>query len=120
MSEPAENLEIEPTLDGWILAVALPGVAEPDVTVRATERELHIEASRRVTDSDRDDDFSYRLVLPADVDSDRVHASMAGDVLTVRMPRAERAAASSPTVTEELDVDIVGVEPPGGEDPSRP
>lgn len=119
MSQPEENLQIEPTDMGWVLAVALPGAVAESVKVAAADRELRIEAGRDITDGDASDGFSYHLILPADVDAGRVTASFDGGVLTVQMPRVEPKQTGPPAPDDTLDVGAVGEDelPPAPEDP---
>ncbi|HEX6870327.1 MAG TPA: Hsp20 family protein [Micromonosporaceae bacterium] len=109
MNQPAEQLQVEPTADGWILAVHLPGVPADQVRVAAAGRELNINTGPTATQSDDSDGFSYRLMLPAEVDTDRVQAVLSDGILTVRMPRVQpRRPAPEAAVPDHLEVGVVG------------
>jgi HSP20 family protein len=93
----AGNLEEKD--DAYVLEAELPGVKREDVTIELVGNELVISGElkeqertgvvrRRVRRTGR---FEYRLSLPEQVDADKVDATLADGVLTVRVPKSERA-----------------------------
>jgi HSP20 family protein len=100
-SRQQPDIDVEETGEGWVVEVRLPGIAPEEVALEVSERELQIRARHE----DRDDapateqlpttrtsrryaDFSYRLSIPSDVDTDGIEATMDHGLLTVRLPRA--------------------------------
>jgi HSP20 family protein len=92
-------VDVEETDDAYIVEADLPGVKRGDVDVELVGRELTISGEikererkgvlrRRTRRSGR---FDYRIALPDQVASDRIEATLADGVLTVRVPKAEQA-----------------------------
>jgi HSP20 family protein len=92
-------VDVEETGDAWIFEVELPGARRDDVQVDVGENELIISGTiderersgvvrRRAR---RSGSFEYRATLPAGIDTDQVDARFDNGLLTVRVPRPERA-----------------------------
>ena len=94
-------VDIEETDDAWTVEAELPGVKKDNIQIDASDSELVITgkikereqkgALRRRTR--RTGRFEYRVTLPGDVDKDNIDASLTDGVLTVRIPKPERAKA---------------------------
>jgi len=92
-------VDIEEADDAYVVEAELPGVKREDVNIELVGNELAISgelkqrerkgALRRQTR--RTGRFEYRVGLPDHVDSDNVEASLNDGVLTVRVPKSERA-----------------------------
>lgn len=92
-------VDIEETEDAYAFEVDLPGVKRDDITVEVRDRDLCITGEikekertgvvRRQTR--RTGSFSYRATLPSGVDPDRIEATMENGVLSVRIPKTEKA-----------------------------
>ena len=95
----APLVDVEETDDAWVLEAELPGVRREDVNVEYRDGELRIggevqERERKGTlrrQVRRTGRFDYRLALPGDVQADSIQASLDSGVLTVRVPKGERA-----------------------------
>jgi HSP20 family protein len=82
-----------------MLEAELPGVKREDVDIELVGNELAITgevkekertgAVRRRTR--RTGRFDYRVTLPEQVEAEQIEASLAEGVLTVRVPKSERA-----------------------------
>ena len=92
-------VDIEETDDAWVVEADLPGVKRGDVTVDLQDSELAISGEvkqkertgilrRRTRRTGR---FDYRVTLPGEFDPDAVEAELDSGVLTVRLPKPERA-----------------------------
>src|SRR5579875_1182925 len=92
-------VDVEETDDAYIVEADLPGAKPGDVDVELVGRELTISGEikererkgvlrRRTRRSGR---FDYRVALPDQVASDRIEATLADGVLTVRVPKTEQA-----------------------------
>lgn len=92
-------VDVEETEDAWIFEVELPGAKRDDVQVEVSDTELVISGKlderervgvvrRRAR---RSGGFDYRTTLPAGIDADKVDAKFDNGLLTVRVPRPERA-----------------------------
>jgi HSP20 family protein len=92
-------VDIEETDDAWTVEADLPGVKKDNIHLDASDSELVITgeisererkgALRRRTR--RTGRFEYRVTLPGDVDTENIDASLSDGVLTVRIPKPERA-----------------------------
>ena len=92
-------VDIEEQDDVYELDVELPGVKRDDVNIEVIGNELSITgeikekerkgAIRRRTR--RTGRFEYRVRLPDQVDASKIEASLDQGVLTIRVPKSERA-----------------------------
>lgn len=86
--------------DQFVVHFDLPGVAPDSIDLTVERNVLTVHASRERTTSDADElligerphgTFSRQLFLGESLDTDRIDASCADGVLTLRIPIAERA-----------------------------
>lgn len=92
-------VDIEELDDAYVVEAELPGVDRKDVNVELIGNELTItgevkERERKGTlrrRTRRTGRFDYRVGLPSQVDPEKIEASLTGGVLTVRVPKSERA-----------------------------
>ncbi len=92
-------VDIEEADDAYVVEAELPGVKREDVNIELVGNELTITgevkqrerkgALRRQTR--RTGRFEYRVGLPDQVDPDKIEANLTDGVLTVRVPKSERA-----------------------------
>ena len=92
-------VDIEEQDDAYVLEAELPGVKREDVDIEVAGNELSITgeikekerkgALRRRTR--RTGRFEYRVRLPDQVDASKIEANLDQGVLTLRVPKAERA-----------------------------
>ncbi|MEU2737933.1 Hsp20/alpha crystallin family protein [Streptomyces sp. NPDC007095] len=83
------------TDDAYVVECELPGLKREDIDVEVSERELCITGElkeregvlRRATR--RSGHFEYRSLLPAEVNSEQVSASLADGILTVTVPKTQ-------------------------------
>ena len=92
-------IDIEETDDAFVVEADLPGVAPGDVDVELHDNQLsvHGEIKERVRtglvhrSTRRTGRFDYRLTLPAQVDGDKVEASLKDGVLRLELRKVEAA-----------------------------
>lgn len=92
-------VDIEEADDAYVVEAELPGVKREDVNIELVGNELLIsgeikEPKRKGTvrrRSRRTGRFEYRVSLPNQVDAEKIKANLAEGVLTVRVPKSERA-----------------------------
>jgi len=100
-------VDIEEQDDAYAIEAEVPGVKREDVNIEVVGNELEITgeikekerkgALRRRTR--RVGRFEYRVRLPDQVDAAKIEASLDEGVLTVRVPKAERAKRQKVNVT---------------------
>ena len=105
---PALNLWEED--DNLIIEGEVPGLKMDDLYIVIQGHELTVRGNRRpVRDSDATylrrergtGEFVRYLTLPCEVDADKVAATLRDGVLTIRMPKSERAKARKIQVRAE-------------------
>jgi HSP20 family protein len=92
-------VDIEETDDAYVIEAEVPGVKEKDVNVELVGNELSItgdikEQERKGTvrrQTRRRGRFEYRVRLPDQVDDQKIDANLDSGVLTVRVPKSQRA-----------------------------
>jgi HSP20 family protein len=91
--------DIEETEDAWIIEAEVPGVRRKDVNVDVRDSEVvvtgEIKEKERVGLLRRRTrpvgNFEYRVTLPGEIDAENVDASLDDGILTLRIPKAEKA-----------------------------
>jgi HSP20 family protein len=99
--------DLEEQDDAYLFQVELPGVKREDITIELVGSELAIsgelkEESRQGVvrkSMRRFGRFDYRVSLPNQVDQGKVEAKLNDGVLTVRVPKAERAQRRQIAIT---------------------
>jgi HSP20 family protein len=92
-------VDLEETDDAYVVEAELPGVKREDVNIELVGNELMITGEVREQErtgtlrkkARRTGRFDYRLGLPSHVDPEQVKAALSEGVLTVRVPKSERA-----------------------------
>jgi len=94
--------------DAYRVEVDLPGVRRDDVDVEVSGQELTV--SGEIGERDREGvlrrstrrtgRFEYRMLLPAEVNTEAVKAGMADGVLTITVPKAEAVKPRHIAITE--------------------
>jgi len=96
----APPVDIEETDEGYVIEAELPGVKREDVNIELIGDELTVTGEIKERErkgvvrrrTRRVGQFELRVVLPDRVESEKIEASLDDGVLTVRAPKAERAA----------------------------
>jgi HSP20 family protein len=95
----APPADISETDDAYIIRAELPGISKDQVEAQMQDRELVISGEvkedtgkgRRHRSSRRTGRFEYRAFLPSDIKADQVNAQLSDGVLTVTVPKSEKA-----------------------------
>lgn len=102
---PAVNLT--ENRENFFLRAELPGVRSDDLDIQATattisiagERKIPAEESVKYHRREREaGSFSRIIGLPTEIDPERVKASMTNGILTIQVPKAEKAKPKQITV----------------------
>jgi HSP20 family protein len=92
-------VDIEEEDDAFVIEAELPGVKRDDVNIELVGNELSITGEIKERErkgvvrrrTRRVGRFDYRVALPSQVDTKKIEAKLNEGVLTVRVPKAERA-----------------------------
>jgi len=92
-------VDIEEQADAYVIEAELPGVQKDDVNIELQSNELMITGEIKEREREgilrkrtrRIGRFEYRVRLPEQVDSDNVEAKLNDGVLTIHVPKVQRA-----------------------------
>jgi len=96
---PAVNITED--AEAYYVSAELPGVKSRDLDVNVTANQLTLAGERKISEEATDaryhrrereaGRFSRAVALPSDIDTENVRARLADGVLTVTVPKSERA-----------------------------
>jgi HSP20 family protein len=92
-------VDIEEQDDAYVLEAELPGVTRENIDIELVGNELAITGELKEKErtgvvrrrTRRTGRFDYRVTLPEQVDAEQIDASLDEGVLTMRVPKSERA-----------------------------
>jgi HSP20 family protein len=92
-------VDIEEQDDAYVIEAELPGVKREDVNIEVVGNELSITGEIKERErkgvlrrrTRRVGRFEYRVRLPEQVDPEKVEANLDGGILSVRVPKIQRA-----------------------------
>jgi HSP20 family protein len=99
--------DLSETDAAYVLEVEVPGPKRDDVTIEVSGNELAATGECRQTDTTgvlrsrtrRAGRFAHRVMLPIEIDADKVAADLADGVLTVTVPKTESATTRRIEIT---------------------
>ncbi|MCU1616703.1 MAG: heat shock protein Hsp20 [Frankiales bacterium] len=91
--------DVEETDDAYVVDVELPGVDRDDIDIEVNGREVTVMGEIKEKErtgilrrrTRRVGEFQYAVTLPGDIDADNVSARLDNGVLTVTVPKSQRA-----------------------------
>jgi HSP20 family protein len=100
--------DVSETEAAYVVEIELPGVRREDVNVELDGNELIVSGELKERSREgllrrrtrRVGNFEYRVILPGDLRSDDVEASLAHGVLTVHVPKAQATKHNKIEVTD--------------------
>jgi HSP20 family protein len=92
-------VDIEEQDDAYVIEADLPGVKRSDVKIEQIGNELLISGEFKERERNgvlrrqtrKVGEFAYRVALPESVDAEKIEAKLEDGVLTVRVPKVQRA-----------------------------
>ena len=103
---PAVNITED--ADSYYVSAELPGVKPADLDLNVTANQLTLSGERKISEEVIDaryhrrereaGHFSRAVALPGDIDTEAVKARMVDGVLTVTVPKAEKAKPKQVTI----------------------
>jgi HSP20 family protein len=98
--------DIEETDDAYVLEMDLPGVKKDDIDIEINGRELTV--SGEIKEKERAGilrrrtrkvgEFHYSVTLPMEIDAESVGADLDDGVLSIRIPKSQKAKSRHVTV----------------------
>ncbi|EKX65234.1 Hsp20/alpha crystallin family protein [Streptomyces ipomoeae] len=93
------SADIEESDDAYFIEVDVPGVKRDDINVEMNDREISITGEYKERErtgvlrrsTRRTGRFEYRTLLPGEISTEGVDATLSDGVLTVKVPKAEAA-----------------------------
>lgn len=93
--------DVEETDDAFVVEVELPGVKKDEVSIEVSGRRLSVRGERKERDRAgvlRHHErivgsFCYEVLLPDEIDADKIDASLVEGVLTITAPKTKGARA---------------------------
>lgn len=95
------TIDLAETVDGFEISVDLPGIKPEDVKLELHDGQLLISGKRDETAERKDKNYHYTerasgtfmraVVLPSDVDADKIDANYEHGVLVVKLPKSAKA-----------------------------
>jgi len=90
------DIEVDETEEFCLVKAELPGITRDDVELQVDEQSLSVTGSVREEQGEhlmhrRAGRFFNRTVLPSDIDTDKVQATMKEGILTIRLPKTNQA-----------------------------
>jgi HSP20 family protein len=102
------SVNITEDVEAYYVSAELPGVKTADLELNVTANQLTLAGERTIPEEAADvryhrrereaGRFSRAIAMPGDVDADRVKAKLVDGVLTVTVPKAEKAKPRQITV----------------------
>ncbi len=104
-------LDVYQTDNEIVVKSTLAGVKPEDIDITITNDMLTIKGVREKDEEVKKDDYFYQecywgvfsrsVILPTEVEEDKVKASLKNGILTIRMPKKEKIKTKKISVTEE-------------------
>ena len=105
------SVDVYGTQDEVVVVSTIAGVKPENVDISINNDMLTIRGERSQDRDEKIDDYYYQecywggfsrsIILPAEIEADKVNASLKNGVLTVRLPRAKKKQSISIRVKEE-------------------
>jgi HSP20 family protein len=101
-------LNLTETKSSYLIRAELPGVKSDELDLKVTEKTITISGERKIPLESGDaryhrrereaGKFSRALAMPGDIDADRVEANLTNGILTVLIPKGEKAKPKQITI----------------------
>ena len=105
------SIDVYQTPENIIVKSTIAGVKSPDIDISINNDMLTIRGKREMYEDVQDDDYLFRecywgsfsrsLILPMEVEADKIEASLENGVLTITLPKAQTAKQISIKVKEK-------------------
>jgi len=112
-SEGQLTVDVYQTKDAIVIKSTIAGVKPEDIDISINNDMVTIRGKREFDDSVQEDDYFYQecywggfsrsIILPVEIQPDKVQANLKNGVLTITLPKVAKAKAVSIKVQEEGD-----------------
>jgi len=110
-SEGQLTIDVYQTPQEIIIKSAVAGVKPEDIDISIVNDMVTIKGQRSQEETVKSDDYFYQecywgrfsrsVILPVEVDSDRINASLKNGILTIRMPKLDKAKVKKIKIKSE-------------------
>lgn len=114
LTTPTEHRPWVPPTDlseddnAYVVELELPGVKLDDINIQVSGNELAVTGEAKERErvgllrrrTRRLGQFEYRVTLPKDVDTNKIEATLAEGVLSIRIPKTERSKPRRVEITQ--------------------
>jgi len=110
-SEGQLTIDVYQTPQEIIIKSAVAGVRPEDIDISIVNDMVTIKGQRSQEETVKSDDYFYQecywgrfsrsVILPVEVDSDRINASLKNGILTIRMPKLDKAKVKKIKIKSE-------------------
>jgi len=110
-SEGQLTIDIYQTPQEIVIKSAVAGVKPEDIDISIVNDMVTIKGKREQEETIKEDDYFYQecywgrfsrsVILPSEIDSDRVSANLKNGILTVRMPKLDKAKIKKVKIKSE-------------------
>lgn len=105
------SVDVYQTKDSLLIKSTIAGVRPEDIDIAINNDMLTIRGKREVEETVSEEDYLYQecywggfsrsIILPCEVQADKVEANLKNGVLTITLPKAKKAKGIQVQVTEE-------------------
>jgi len=110
-SEGQLTIDVYQTPQEIIIKSAVAGVKPEDIDISIVNDMVTVKGQRSQEETVKSDDYFYQecywgrfsrsVILPVEVDSDRINASLKNGILTIRMPKLDKAKVKKIKIKSE-------------------
>lgn len=110
-SEGQLTIDVYQTSSEVVIKSTIAGVRPEDIDISITNDMITIKGRRQKDEEVREEDYYYQecywgpfsrsVILPVDVEVDKVEASMKNGILTIRLPKVEKARTKKIVIQAE-------------------
>lgn len=110
-SEGQLTIDVYQTPNEIVIKSTIAGVEPKDIDININNDMITIKGKRQKDEAIKEEDYYYQecywgsfsrsVILPVDVEADSAMASMKNGILTVKLPKAERAKIKKISIVEE-------------------
>lgn len=105
------SLDVYQTESDIVIKSTVAGITSDDIDITITNDMLTVKGTRSKDEEVRPEDYYYQecywgpfsrsVILPADVEADRIKATLKNGILTIRLPKSEKVKTKKISINTE-------------------